>query len=381
MPRSANRLGMKRSEGRQQNSFAWIQFACCACWVISFCGCRSVVPIYVWQPASFICPHNARIAIAPIAGNAEVAARIERALVMQQPVARGDLKLISAQDLIAYSPIRLVSTAAMENEATAIQAAQQSAAELLLEGEVLSAKLVDPQNREPLTEESPPPNEQLLISWRVIDVTTSKSVANQVVSIDTLRADSDYPDMLLTHPDPTDRLIIASARDSWKGLAPSVAKDEVELMVPWLQVGAMSVRTGIVDAQNGRWDLASQKFDTAARWNPLNVAAHHNLAIAQAAREDFRVAKSQLSRVSWPLSTRLPAESRIWLDQRDRQFQAAHGLGEPAEGWLFPDPVQRNSSKAVKPTRIEELPWWTAIPMAKPPGWTWRAWFTQPWVL
>ena len=305
---------------------------------------------------------------------------------MQQPAARADLKLVSSQDLLSYSPMRLVSTTALQNDATAIQAAQQTSAELLLEGEVLSAKLVDPQSREPVTDESPPPNEQLLISWRVIDVTTSKSVANQVVSIDTRRADNDYPDLLLAHPDPTDRLIIASARDSWKGLAPSVAKDEVELMVPWLQVGAMRVRAGIVEAQKGRWDLAEHEFALAARWNPLNVAAEHNLAIAQAAREDFRAAKFQLSQVSWPLSTRLPADSRIWLDQRERQFQAAHGLGEPAEGWLFPDPlpldsVARDKFTAVRPTSIEELPWWTAIPLVKPPGWTWRAWLTQPWVL
>ena len=251
----------------------------------------------------------------------------------------------------------------------------------ILEGEVLIAKLVDPQSREPVTEDSPPPNEQLLISWRVIDVETSKSVTNQVVSIDTRRADNDYPDMLLTHPDPTDRLIVASARDSWKGLAPSVAKDEIELMIPWLQIGAMQVRDGIVDAHNGRWDLAEQKFATALRWNPLNVAAHHNLAIAQVAREDFPAAKEQLSKVSWPLSTRLPAESRFWLDQRDRQFQAAHGLGKPTQGWLFPDPIESGVLPPVDSKSVEELPWWTTIPFAKPPGWTWRAWLTQPWVL
>ena len=301
--------------------------------------------------------------------------------MVQRPAARDDLQLISSTQLIDRSPVRLVSTSSLQNDATAIQAAQRSSANLLLEGEVLIARFVEPDSREPVTEDAPPPNEQLLISWRVIDVATSKSVTNQVVSIDTHRADNDYPDMLLTHPDPTDRLIVASARDTWKGLAPSVTRDEVELMIPWLQIGAMQVRNGIVDCHNGRWDLAEQKFAKAARWNPLNVSAHHNLAIAQAAREDFSAAKEQLSRVSWPLSTRLPAESRFWLDQRDRQFQAAHGLGKPAQGWLFPDPVEFNVLPPVDPTSIEELPWWTAIPFTKPPGWTWRAWLTQPWVL
>lgn len=349
--------------------------------MFSFCGCRTAVPIYVWQPAPFNCPRDAKIAIAPIAGNADVAARVEHALVAQRPAARSDLQLITSTQLIDRSPIRLVSTASLQNDVIAIKAAQKSSANLLLEGEVLIAKLVHPQNREPVTVDAPPPNEQLLISWRVIDVATSKSVTNQVVSIDTRRADNDYPDMLLTNPDPTDRLIVASARDSWKGLAPSVVKDEVELMIPWLQIGALQVRNGIVSAHKGRWDLAEQKFATAARWNPFNVAAHHNLAIAQAAREDFPAAKEQLSKVSWPLSTRLPAESRFWLDQRDRLYREAHGLGKPAQGWLFPDPVDSGVLLPIEPISIEELPWWTAIPFTKPPGWTWRAWLTQPWVL
>jgi hypothetical protein len=359
---------------------AWIQFACCACCAFSSGGCRVAVPIYVWQPATFNCPPNAQIAIIPIAGNTDIAARVEDALVMQRPEASADLQLIASKQLVQHSPIRLVSTAALQNDVTAIQAARQTSANLLLEGEILNAKLVDPEARPPVTDDKLPPNEQLLISWRVIDVETTKTVANHVVSIDTRRADKDYPEMLLTHPDPTDRLVAASARDSWKVLAPSVGRDKVSLMIPWLQLGAFQVRQGIVHCHAGRWDLAEQKFAWAARWNPLSVAAHHNLAIAQAAREDFPAAKEQLSNVSWPLSTRLPAESRFWLDQRDRQYRAAHGLGKPEQGWLLPDPVVPEVLTA-EPTSIEELPWWTAIPFAKPPGWTWRAWLSQPLVL
>lgn len=373
---------MKRSVGTNRKSFACVQFACCACFVFAFAiGCRSTVPIYVWQPATYTCPHSCRLAVAPIAGPENVAERVESAFIAQRPEVRSDVQLIASRYLAAQSPVRLVSTSALQNDATAIQAAQQASASLLLEGEVLSAKLIDPKDRRPPKHKEPPENEQLLVSWRLIDVATSRTLANHVVSIDTRRADRDYPEMLLTHPDPTERLIAASARDSWKSLAPSVERDKVELMVPWLQIGAMATRSGIVDAHKGRWDLAEQKFSIAARRNPLNVAAHHNLAIAQAAREDFPAAKSQLSDVSWPLSLRLPAESRFWLDQRHRQFQAAHGLGKPEEGWLFPDPVQAAEFEPARPTEIEELPWWTAIPLTKPPGWTWRAWLSQPWIL
>ncbi len=373
---------MKRSVRTKRNSSAGVRFACCACLGIAFAiGCRSSTPIYVWQPARYTCPHDAKIAVAPIAGAESLAGRVETAFLTQQPTARADLHLINSQQLVAKSPMRLVSTSALQNDATAIQAAQNASANLLLEGEVLSAKLIDPKDRKPPQHNEPPENELLLISWRLIDVATSRTLANQVVSIDTLRADRDYPDMIFTHPDPTDRLIAASARDSWKGLAPSVERDKVELMVPWLQIGAMPTRSGIVDANKGRWDLAEQKFSLAARRNPFNIAAHHNLAIAQAAREDFPAAKKQLSDVSWPLSWRLPAETRFWLDQRHRQFQAAHGLGVPTEGWLFPDPVESTELAPTTPTNIEDLPWWTAIPLTKPPGWTWRAWLTQPWVL
>lgn len=375
-----NRLAMKRSEGRQWDSIFWIQFAWSACCVVSFFGCRTAVPIYVWRPATFECPPNAKIAIAPIAGNDDVASKVEHAIVTQRPAARADLQIVSSEQLFYQSPIRLVSTASLQNDLTAIQAARKASANLLLEGQILSSNLVAPEERAAVPEGASPPNEKLLISWRVIDVATSKSVANHIVSIDTKRADKEYPEMLLTYAEPTDRLIAASAREAWTSLAPSIARDKVELMIPWLQIGAMQVRYGIVDCHKGRWDLAEKKFARAARWNPLNVAAHHNLAIAQAAREDFTAAKEQLSNVSWPLSTRLPGESRFWLDQRDRQFRAAHGLGIPAEGWLIPDPVEPDVVYA-EPTSIEKLPWWTAIPFAKPPGWTWQGWLKQPLVL
>ncbi len=372
---------MKWSERIHVESACGWKFAVSACCLIAFlCGCRSTVPIYVWQPAPLNCPREAKIAIAPIAGREDIAMRVESALLAERPSVRSDLQLISSKQLLQQSPIQLVSTFSLQNDATALESARQSSAQLLLEGEVLSAKLIAPEDRQPPKHKEPPQNEQLLISWRVVDVATSKSVANQVVSIDTRRADKDYPDMLYTHTDPTDRLIAASARDSWKAIAPSVERDKVELMVPWLQIGAMKTRHGIVAAHKGRWDLAEKNFAIAARRNPFNIAAHHNLAIAAAAREDFSGAKQQLADVSWPFSYRLPAESRFWLDQRHRQYQAAHGLGKPPEGWLFPDPAEP-SLEPVKPAEIADMPWWTAIPFTKPPEWTWRAWFNQPWIL
>ena len=156
---------MKRSDGLMRNAIAWIQFACCACCVLSFCGCRTAVPIYVWRPAVFNCPPNAKIAIAPIAGNADLANRVEQAVMMQRPAAREDLQLDrfnpTRQPILPSAWSRPPS---LQSDLTALQAAKQARADLLLEGEVLSANLIDPENRPPASADSPP-NEHMLVSW------------------------------------------------------------------------------------------------------------------------------------------------------------------------------------------------------------------------
>jgi hypothetical protein len=339
--------------------------------------------MHVWHPSENPCPHGASIAIATLSGQPELIQELENSLVKERPEARSDLRLITSQQLSGSNSLfRLASTAPMKSNLTALQSARQVEANLLLEGEILNARFSEPGsglgNGEEQLEEPQPTNEYLLISWRIVDVSSGKSIANHIVSIDTDKADRDYPDLMLTHPNATSRLIAASARESWKALAPSVAREEVELMVPWLQLGAMRTRAGIIYAKQERWDLAEQQWRVAARFNPLNVAARHNLALAQAAREDFTEAKRQLRGVRWPLSTQLPPESSHWLDQRHRQYCDAHGLGKPAEGWLFPDPAPTDSALKVEPIYIKDLPLWTAIPFTKPPGWTWEAWLRQP---
>ncbi len=379
---------MNRPIDAVKSTHCW-HYACAhlACW-IAICsgGCRSSAPIYVWQPAPFTCPDGSRVAIGTVGGDQDIAAQLEQALMRQRPSARADLALITPQQLKAVSPILLASTASLDNEALSMAAARIATADFLLLGDVLSSNLN--QNSGVVTAEfdniNTTGNERLLTSWRLIDVHTSRAVATRAVSMNTAVADETYPDLVEAIPDASSRLVVASARETWRELAPSVQRDQVELMIPWLQLGAIPTRSGIVDAHQGRWDLAEQKWRLATRRNPLNIAARHNLAIAQAAREDFPGAKQMLEKVSWPLSTRLPAESRFWLDQRHRQYHAAHGLGKPQLGWSFPDPPQLDHQElatSAEPVNIDELPWWTAIPFAKPPGWRWRDWLLQPLVL
>jgi hypothetical protein len=338
-------------------------------------GCRTTAPIHVWHQSQHTCPQGVKIAISTLTGDPQLVASLEGAMLAQRPQARPDFAIISSRQMAERSPVQLASTANIESDLTALQAAKRMKANLLLEGEIMSAKLNDPAKVEPRSE-APKPREYLLISWRLIEVDSSSQLATHIVSIDNHQADERYPDLIRFDPNPTSRLLAAGARDSWKVVAPSVEVEGVELMVPWLQLGAIRTRAGIVDAKRGRWDLAEQ------RWiNPFNVSARHNLAIAQAAKEDFSAAKQQLRKTRWPLSTRLPPESFFWLDQKHRQFVAAHGLENPIEGWMFPDPQPDQQGLHVRPVEIESLPWWTAVPLAKPPQWTWRDWLRQPLVL
>lgn len=335
---------MSRFKSRKGN-LRWLPsartFTLCVGFSFLF-GCRSTVPIYVWQPARFTCPHGARIAIGSVGGNNSISTQLEKALMMQRPTARGDLALITSTQLAEISPVRLASAAELSNDAIAIESARRAEADFLLQGEVLKADLNGSKQSSEVAsaiyETASDFGERLLTSWRLIDVHSSRTVASAAITIDSARADSDYPDLLATVPNPTSRLISASARDAWRELAPSVQRDQVELMIPWLQLGAIPTRAGIVDAHKGRWDLAEQKWRIAVRRNPFNIAARHNLAIAQIAREDFSTARDMLASVPWPLSTRLPADTRFWMDQKLRQYHAAHGIGKPEDGWLFPDP-------------------------------------------
>src|SRR5690606_24603705 len=108
--------------------------------------------------------------------------------------------------------------------------------------------------------------------------------------------------------------IRATARESWKTVAPFIAKDSVRLAVPWLQPGSFTVRRGVRAARQGNWPLAQQHWQRSADGLWSHPAAHHNLALALAAREDYPAAKAELQKATGPLSLRLPPETLVWLD-------------------------------------------------------------------
>lgn len=358
--------------------------------------------MHVWLPSQAPVPITGRVAIGPISGDAELATALQRALLVQRPAIRSDLAILTPEQLLESSAVRLASTAALSNDVVSIAAARQAGADVLLQGVILDADIDLLSEINPVAAKSNAPvdwnqayfrkkeasetkHEKIVLSWRVIDVPTGKTIGSSVFNLATKQAIEQYPDLELAEHDQTQMLIAASARESWKTVAPYVAKDHVSLASPWLLPGSFTVRRGVNAARKGNWELAQQHWQRAGDFWWYCPAAHHNLALANAAHEDFPAAKAELQKAAGPFSIRLPPKTLVWLDQQHRRHNAALGLGTPAEGWAFPDPKPALDSEATtRPLEVADvatLPWWTALPLAKPPGWTWKGWLTQPWVL
>lgn len=365
-------------------------------------GCRRSVPIHVWLPPETSVPPAGRVAIAPIYGNPELAAALHQALLTERPRIRADLAIVTPEQLREQSSVQFASTSPLANDVISVAVARQAGADILLQGVILDAD-IDLQSlaaseveQKPKKidwnqayfnkkEEEPDKHEKIVLSWRAIDVASGQTIASHSFNLATQQAIEQYPDLDFAQHDQTQLLISASARESWKTVAPYVGKDNVRLAVPWLQPGSFTVRRGVRAARKGNWELAQQHWQRGANgWWP-HSAAHHNLALALAAREDYPAAKAELQKATGPLSLRLPPETLVWLDQQHRHHNLALGLGTPAEGWSFPEPNPRASEDAAaRPIVVADvatLPWWTAIPFAKPPGWTWQGWLSQPWAL
>jgi hypothetical protein len=314
----------------------------------------------------------------PIHGPRELAQRLERAILEQRPAARADVALFTGEQLAHASPVRLASTAAMNNEVLALEAAKAMQADLLVHGEILSADidLSQPetqqanvnwneaffQHRDSRQQDK---RESLLLSWRIIDRHTRKTVGTSSFMLRTKEAEKQYPDLDMQYPDDkTSMLIVASARETWKLLSPTVTKERVKLAVPWLQPGAWQVRRGVSAAKKGDWPLAEQRFRRAAERFHFNAAAHHNLSLALAAQEDFPSAKQELFKATGPLAWGLPHNTLFWLDGKHRRYHQAHGIPAPIDGWAFPEPADDIELIDAPPIDLADLPWWTAIPFA-----------------
>ena len=135
-----------------------------------------------------------------------------------------------------------------------------------------------------------------------MEVATGRSLGSRQSQLHSHEIPQRYPDLQAMADEPAAQLLHATAREAWKTLAPVVEKSEVRLATPWLQPGSWQVRRGVRAAKQGQWQLAEQHWQRVAdRWWLPTPAAHHNLAIAMAAREDFDSARRTLQQATGPL--------------------------------------------------------------------------------
>lgn len=362
-------------------------------------GCAMSAPIHVTHPARLSVPPASRVAFSPIVAKGDLSGDLQRALLAQLPQTQSQLQVLTAADLANASPVRLASTAPLTSDLTAIHAARQAHADLLLMGEVVQDDL---ENVDFAVDNLPPELERfrskrrlllppstaqrpqrMAVAWRVFDVQSGRVLGNHTLAIDRFDADKKYPDLQVAFPQPRDRVIAASARQTWQSVTPYVEQEDAVLALPWLQPGASQIRRGNGYARIGRWDLAEAEWANAAARNPFSNSAKHNLALAHAAREDFAGAKKNLAQLGPLRLQKQRSQTLVWLDERHRLHHAALGLPPPEEGWSFPDAAVA-AARPIAPSTApspEDSPWWTAIPFTKPPGWSWRQWLLQPWAL
>ena len=159
---------------------------------------------------------------------------------------------------------------------TALLAARHTQAELLLMGEVVQDELGESTTEGDRTQDEyarykstqmsaiGPPTlqrpERIAVAWRVFDVASGQQLGSQTLAINRFDTDREYPDLQFAFPDPRERVIAASARQTWQSVTPYLARENVDIALPWLQPGAAQIRRGNAYARIGRWDMAEAEW-------------------------------------------------------------------------------------------------------------------------
>lgn len=363
-------------------------------------GCRLLVPIYVWDTSRTTVSPKLAVAIGNLEGSRETVDDFFEAFSKQRPQIQENIAVLLPQDLTITDQVQLASTAAplaMQGEIGALQAAKRNGTDLLLFGEVLRDELRFEASNSNLPPEiqartaqanlAPPEvarrPEHLTIAWRMVDTTTGENLASYTASMDRNAADKAYPELIWEYPDAGQRVIAATARETWKAIGPHVVKEKANLSASWMWPGSKEIRKGVVLAKMGRWMEAEDEWRRCVETYPNHHKAWHNLALAAAAREDFVESKRCIRRALMIHSCSHYETSFQWIELRQREYHEVFALPPPLDGWAFPEPTPSSpkTSEPVKPLDLDAEPWWRVIPGVKPPEWTWYAWLTQPLII
>lgn len=348
-------------------------------------GCRTVAPIYVWKPPQTANRPIRVVALAPLEGSPEMARAIETAMTNARPTHQGAVAYLDPVRLGESSQLQLISFDGRSSDLGAMNAARLAQADVLLQGNIIhdsvalqGTPVAEGQDKGEETKET------LSIVWQVLDVQTGQRLAQESVIVDRKGAEKAYPDLQWVAGANNHPVVIAAARQSWQLVAPTIQKSEATLVRPWLSLGASQIRKGNKYAEAGKWDLAEQEWQEAVHDYHFSKAAWYNLSMAAVAREDFELAKRRLDHsYSW-LKFAPTDAGLVWMERQQQAYHKSFGLPPPLEGWRVPEiptSVSAADVKATPPQNIDNLPWWTAIPFTKPPGWTWSSWLRQPLVI
>jgi len=354
-----------------------------------FSGCQMTAPIHVWKRPGMGNQGPVRIAVSPIAGDPEVAMRLQEAMAASKPQTMPQLAVVFPHELERVGGIQLVSYDGQPSDMASLGAARRAGAQYVLSGQVISHDLHPPPEpqtvRWSLLPRIPPDPETLTVRWVVYEVATGKRVGDNTVTMDRLDAEKHYPDLAFQASGDV-KVLAASARRSWELLVPTTHATDVLIDLPWFSYGSSQVRKGNAYARQGRWELAEREWQEAADKNNWNAAAWTNLSIAAVAHEDFPLARARLKHADsklWPGNEK--QKTLLWIEERQREYHDAFQLPPPADGWSIPDPPVpaiegQPMTMPSQPKSLDDQPWYTAIPFVPPPGWTWTRWWSQPWI-
>lgn len=291
--------------------------------LISLAGCKTTAPIHVWRPPK-LAAEPATVAFMGVTGPAKWSDPIELAILEKPPK---DWTLIAAERLDTKLPIRLVSGFDDQPNDMAISAAaRDQGLAYLLHGQVLQAT-----GHEDRTD-------QLTLSWRLTGLQPGTESFGMPVFVDERLIADRYPHLLLSVPDPAERIRRAAVMETSRMLQSSVHRQTVTLASPRMLPASRRVRRGNMLATSGNWPMAEQVWMSVLEDHPRNPAALINASIAAAARQDFKTAKERVTQavrrsVLSPANKTLAQQTLVWIELRQRDYHEAFDLPPPEEGW------------------------------------------------
>ncbi|TWT83271.1 hypothetical protein CA13_47360 [Planctomycetes bacterium CA13] len=294
--------------------------------MILFSGCSVRAPLNYWTPPLIQSAVGKRVAVSKVAGPEEIANRIHEKLLSSPPTDTGrQVKLVDSNQLQAKTAIQLVSAIDDQTSDVALASvARREGYDYMLRGEVLTARDYG-QKKEEI--------DRLIMSWRLTSMNNQHPSSGRPVVIDEETAIDLYPDLAFV-PDPTDRLVAAAVRETYRLITPSIHREKVTLAVPIVLPGSADVRKGNKAARQGDWARAEQIWIQVAEDHPMQSAAIHNLALAAAAAQDFSRAKQLARRAIRQHPTALYKKTLVWIEQAQRDYHKAFNLPDPPEGWF-----------------------------------------------